>query len=143
MAAYDLTRDASSLTLPLQAAHAESLEPPFVASMTYDSALRSATSSDYIECIDVPPNTMVMTVVADVLTAETTGTTFDVGDAAGATQFMSNVSTAVGSTASAASTWKYYPTGGTIRITPDGNIGDEASKLKVRLTAVMFKLKSV
>lgn len=100
-----------------------------------DTAVQNLSTSDTYDIVYLPAGTMVLAVVATVVTAEGATATMGVGDSASATQFLTaRDCNAVSSTASAASTWKYYATADAIRVTP--NHAMDAAKIRFKVVMV-------
>lgn len=114
---------------------ANSLNRVHVEEFELDTAEQNLSTSDTYDIIYLPAGSMVLAVVATVVTAEGATATMGVGDSASATQFLTaRDCNAVSSTASAASTWKYYAAANAIRVTP--NHAMDAAKIRFEAVIV-------
>lgn len=109
-----------------------------VRGVTYDSSKVGLTAAQSVSVIDIPANHMVIAVGAECVTAQGATCTVDVGDEAGATQYLSNfdANSAGNKAVAAASTWKVYTTANDIRITADNT----TNAAVVKVWAVMVPL---
>lgn len=100
-----------------------------------DTAVQNLATADTYDIIYLPAGSLVLAVVATVVTPEGATATMGVGDSAGATQFQTATNcNSVASVASAASTWKYYAAADAIRVTPDHAM--DAAKIRFKAVIV-------
>jgi hypothetical protein len=109
-----------------------------VRAVTYDASKVTIDAAESVSVMDIPDDHMVLAVGAECITAEGATATVDVGDDAGATQYLSNfnANSAGGKSVSAATAWKVYTAANDIRITADHNL----DACVVRVWAVMVPL---
>lgn len=128
-ATYDVRRNTAN---GLLAKHVEEMgNGVSVVSAVFDASLVNVATGESVSVLDIPDNAFVVAVAAECLTAEGATATVDVGDDAGATQFLSNfnANSAAGKSVAAASTWKLYTAANDIRITADHDL--DACKIQV------------
>ena len=140
---YDLTQGSGNFPFQDMSKH-------FAVEATLDCSKQNMVASDVAEMLNIPAQTLVSRVYWQVLTAEGATLTFDVGDGAGATGFLSgkngnsvaNGISALALTAGSPNTvtgytgGKYYDTADTLDIT----VHNTCTKAKIRIVAVCVDL---
>lgn len=113
--------------------------PSYTTQKIIDLSTITVGIGDNVFTLNIPAGSLVESVVVEVETVTANVGTFDVGDSASATQYASNVDAKVlATTASAATTAKFYASAGTIEVHFDAAPGATGI---IRVKALVTPLK--